>query len=75
MVLSQRALQTNGKWFSNFEFFAENRKNFKRIERREYLSNCNVLYINGFVSQRALKKLMENFFPISESFFELVTIY
>ena len=40
--------------FSNFEFIfeflAENRNFFKRITRREYWWNCNVLYINGFVS-------------------------
>ena len=40
MDLSQRALQTNGKFFSIFifvfEFTAENRKNVKRIERGEY---------------------------------------
>ena len=36
----QRALQTNGKLFSNFNFvfelMAENRKILKRIEEREY---------------------------------------
>ena len=40
MDLSQRALQSNGKLFSNcnfvFEILAENRKIFKRIARREY---------------------------------------
>ena len=40
MDFFQRALQTDEKLFSNFEFvfelMAENRKIFKRIERREY---------------------------------------
>ena len=40
MDSSQRALQTNGKIFSNFdlvfEFLAEKRKFSKRIVRREY---------------------------------------
>ena len=54
MDSSERALQTDEKLFSNFElvfeFLAENLKFFKRITRRVYCSNCNVLYINGFVS-------------------------
>ena len=40
MDLSQRALQTNEKLFSNFEFvfelIAEKRKIFKQIARLEY---------------------------------------
>ena len=53
MDLSQRALQTIGKLFSNFEFvfefLAENQIKKKRIVRHKYLFNYNVLYINGFV--------------------------
>ena len=40
MDSTQQALQTNGSFFSNFEFvfeiMAENRKIFKRIASREY---------------------------------------
>ena len=40
MDFSQRALQTNGKFFSNFEFvfqlLAKTELFFKRIARREY---------------------------------------
>ena len=54
MDSSQQALQTNGKLFSNFEYFfeflAENRNFSKRLARREYWSNWNVSYIIGFVS-------------------------
>ena len=32
----RQALQTNGKFFSNFELLSENRKIFERVERREY---------------------------------------
>ena len=54
MNSSQRALHTYEKIFANFElvfdFLAVNRIFSKRIARREYWSNCNVLQINGFVS-------------------------
>ena len=54
MNSSQRALETNEKLFSIlklvFEILTESRKIFKRIARSEYRSNCNALYINGFVS-------------------------
>ena len=47
MDSSQRALQTNGKLFSNvkfvFESLAENQKNIRMNTRREYRSNYNVL--------------------------------
>ena len=62
MDSTQRALQTNEKLLSNFDLasfqnfgrklkiVAENQKIFRRIARREYWSNCDVLYTNGFVS-------------------------
>ena len=58
MDLSQQALETNGKLFSNFEFvfqfLAENLKNEigrpKWLARPEYGSKCNVLNINRLVS-------------------------
>ena len=47
------SLQTYAKVFfqiSNFfRTLAEKRKIFKRIARLEYSSQCNVLYINGYV--------------------------
>ena len=62
--LSQRVLQSNGKLFSNFKFVFKNlaiRNFFKRIDwivRYEYWSNCDVLYINGFVSTSSVNKLI-----------------
>ena len=44
-----------------FEILAENRKIFNRIAKREYWSNYDVLYINGFVSTSS-KNLWETFF-------------
>ena len=47
MDLSEQALQTNEKLYSNFKFvyeiLAKNQKIYKLIERHEYLSKCNVL--------------------------------
>ena len=57
--LYQRALQTNGKLFSNFEFVFEiltdNRNILKRKAKSEYRSNCNALYINEFDSTNSKK--------------------
>ena len=55
MDLSRRALQTNEKLVFEFvfELLAKKRKIVKRIERREYSSKLNVLYINGFVTTRS----------------------
>ena len=68
MDLSRQALQTNEKVFSNFKFvfeiLSENIKMFKRIARREYWSNCNVLNINGFVLTSS-KNQLKVFFQIS----------
>ena len=51
MDLSRRVLQTNGKLLKKFklvfELLTKKTKLFKRIARREYWSNCNVLYIRG----------------------------
>ena len=38
------------KFRIRFQIFGRKQNFFKRIERREYLSNYNALYINGFVS-------------------------
>ena len=83
MDSSQRALQTNGNLFSSleflFEFLAVNRKIFKRIERCEYWSKWNVLYINRYIihftsiALDKLYKLMWSLLQISESFFELAS--
>ena len=51
----------------------ENQKIFKRIARREYWSKYNVIY--QWIRLAKLYKLMESFFLISESFFELTTIF
>ena len=70
--------KNKGKLCSNFEFvfelLAENWKIFKLIDRREYWWNCNVLFINGFVSTCS-KNLWKFFFLFSESFSELTTIF
>ena len=50
MDLSRQTLQTNENIYSNFQFIFENQKIFKLIARLEYLSNYNLVYINGFVS-------------------------
>ena len=81
MDSSQRALQTNEKFFfSNFnlvfEILAENWKILKkRIVRLEHWSKCNVLGIYQWIRLNELYKLMESFFQILESFLELVTIF
>ena len=75
MDLSQRAVQTNEKFFSNFDFLeilpsqkmkilSENKKIFKRIARREYWSNCNVIY--QWICLGKLYKKMDFFFQISK---------
>ena len=54
-----------------FELMAENKKIFKFITKREYLSKCNVLYISMDSSWQALQtngKLFSNF----ELVFELL---
>ena len=58
MDLSQRALQTNGMLFSNFEFgfefLAKNRKKFQTnseiLAGLRFYPKYLMLYINGFVS-------------------------
>ena len=56
-------------FFSKFEFvfqiLAENRKMFKKIERREYWSNCNVLAIYQWICLNELYNPMKIFFQIS----------
>ena len=75
MDWSQWGLQTNGKLFSNFEFLAKKQKLFKRIVRREYWSKCNVLYTYQLIRLDKLYKSMGSFLQISESFFELITLF
>ena len=72
MDLSQRALETNVKLFSNFQFLAEDQNFFKGILRSEYWSNCNVLYMYQWISLDKLYKLMESLFFFLNSFFELL---
>ena len=54
-------------FLSNFEFLAENVNFLKRIARREYWANCNVLNIMDF-SQRALQTNVKLIFQISNNF-------
>ena len=72
MDSSQRDLQTNEKVFSrlgSFQIVDENQKIFKRIAKREYWLNCNVLYnISMDSSQKALQTNGKRFFEISFSF-------
>ena len=55
-----------------FEILTENQKIFKQIARRQYWSNCNVLYINGLYSMSSSNWWKVFFFLISFFFFVVI---
>ena len=68
MDLSQRALEINGKFLTNFELLAENRKILKQIDQ---IVMC---YLSMDLARQDLQTY-ECFFQISESFIKLITIF
>ena len=77
---SQRALQTNGKLFLNFEFvfelMAKNQITIKTNSEESRLTKvlCTC-YMSMDLPRQALQKLMESFFSNFIIIFELATIY
>ena len=67
MDLAERALQTNGKLFSNFELMAEKRKILKQIvshDSRLNIDQSAMCYTYQRIRIDKLYKLMEKFFQI-----------